>query len=158
MQLLRHERPPRTCCSPKGGIASELLKGALERTDLLDLFPRTQGGPVPLLLSDGHGSRFQLPFMRCIDDEERKWKVCTGVPNGAAHWQAGDSPEQNGSWKMATTRDKRDLSRFKMSMSMPLNTKPTDIIPLCNSAWPQLFARVESSKRAISASGSSEAS
>jgi hypothetical protein len=73
---------------------------------LLNLFPRVEGGPIPFLLLDGHGSRFQLPFMRYIEDNEHKWKVCIGVPNGTAHWQVGDSAEQNGSWKMATTHQK----------------------------------------------------
>ncbi len=101
--------PPFVCCSPKGGITSKLLKAMLERMDSLDLFPRTEGGPLPFLLLDGHGSRFQLPFMRYIRDVEHEWKVCIGVPNGTAHWQVGDSAEQNGSWKMATTRDTRKL-------------------------------------------------
>jgi hypothetical protein len=57
------EVPPFVCCSPKGGITSELLRSMLERMDSLDLFPRgAEGGPLPFLLLDGHGSRFQLPF------------------------------------------------------------------------------------------------
>jgi hypothetical protein len=145
--------PPFVCCSPKGGITSELLKSMLERMDSLNLFPRVQGGPLPFLLLDGHGSRFQLPFMRYIGDEEHKWKVCIGVPNGTAHWQVGDSAEQNGSWKMATTRDKRNLSQFRISMGMPLNIRQSDIVPVVNTAWKQSFARVPSNKRAISRRG-----
>jgi hypothetical protein len=125
----------------------------LERMDSLNLFPRVEGGPLPFLLLDGHGSRFQLPFMRYIEDKEHKWKVCIGVPNGTAHWQVGDSAEQNGSWKMATTRDKRKLSQFRISMGMPLSIKPSDIVPVVNTAWKQSFARVPSNKRAISRRG-----
>jgi hypothetical protein len=145
--------PPFVCCSPKGGITSELLKSMLERMDSLNLFPRVEGGPIPFLLLDGHGSRFQLPFMRYIADKEHKWKVCIGVPNGTAYWQVGDSEEQNGSWKMATTRQKRILVRFKIAMGMSLNIKPTDVVPVCNKAWPQSFARVQPNKRAISRRG-----
>jgi hypothetical protein len=61
---------PFVCCSPKGGITSELLKSMLERMDSLNLFPPAEGGPLPFLLLDGHGSRFQLPFMRYIGDTE----------------------------------------------------------------------------------------
>ena len=145
--------PPFVCCSPKGGITSELLKGMVERMDQLNLFPRVPGGPIPFLLLDGHGSRFQLPFMRYIGDEEHKWKVCIGVPNGTAHWQVGDSAEQNGSWKMASTRDKRRLTRFRITMGMPLNIRPSDIVPIVNNAWNELFARVQPNKRAISRRG-----
>jgi hypothetical protein len=89
---------------------SELLKDMLERMDSLDLFPLMEGGSLPFLLLDGHGSCFQLPFMWYVGDKEHQWKVCIGVPNGTTHWQVGDSDEQNGSWKMATTRDKRKLA------------------------------------------------
>jgi hypothetical protein len=145
--------PPFVCCSPKGGITSELLRDMLERMDSLDLFPRTEGGPLPFLLLDGHGSRFQLPFLRYIRDEEHEWKVCIGVPNGTAHWQVGDSAEQNGSWKMATTRDKRKLSQFRISMGMPVNIRPSDIVPIVNNAWKESFARVGPNKRAIARRG-----
>jgi hypothetical protein len=58
--------------------------------DSLDLFPRgAEGGPLPFLLLDGHGSRFQLPFLRCTGNKDHKWNVCVGVPNGTAYWQVG---------------------------------------------------------------------
>ena len=144
---------PFVCCSPKGGITSELLKGMVECMDSLNLFPRVQGGPIPFLLLDGHGSRFQLPFMRYIGDKEHEWKVCIGVPNGTAHWQVGDSAEKNGSWKMATTQDKRKLCQFQISMGMSLSIHPSDIVPIVNNAWKQSFARVPSNQRAISRRG-----
>jgi hypothetical protein len=48
--------PPFVCCSsPKGrGITSELLKDMVKQMDSLDLFPGTQGNPLPFLLLDGH--------------------------------------------------------------------------------------------------------
>jgi hypothetical protein len=58
--------PPFVCCSPKGGITSELLRAMLKQMDSLDLFPHTPGGPLPFLLLDGHGIQFQLPFLRYI--------------------------------------------------------------------------------------------
>jgi hypothetical protein len=145
--------PPFVSCSPKGGITSELLKSMLERMDSLNLFPRAEGGPLPFLLLDGHGSRFQLPFMRDIGDTKHKWKVCIGVPNGTAHSQVGDSAEQNGSWKMATTLEKRKLCRFRISMGMPLNVRPSDVVPACNVACKSSFARVTTNKRAIARRG-----
>ncbi len=61
----------------------------LDSMDSLNVFSGAQGGPLPLLL-DGHESRFQLPLMRRLDDEERKWKVCIGLPNGNGKWQVRD--------------------------------------------------------------------
>jgi hypothetical protein len=122
--------------------------------DSLNLFPRAEGGPLHFLLLDGHGSRFQLPFMQHIGDTEHKWKVCIDVPNGTAHWQVGDSAEQkNGSWKMATTREKRKLCRFQISMGMPLNVRPSNVVPVCKVAWKSSFARVASNKWAIARRG-----
>jgi hypothetical protein len=95
------------------------------------------------------GRRFQLPFMRVIGDKEHRWRVCIGVPNGTAHWQVGDSAEQNRSWKMTTTNDKRKLSQFRISMGMPLSTRPSDIVPIVNNAWKQSFARVQLNQHAI---------
>ena len=104
--------PAFICCSPKVGITSELLAQMLQRMDQFNLSLQTQTGPVPFLILDGHGSRLQLPFMRYINNPEHIWRVCIGLLNGIAHWQVGDSPEQNCSWKMATTSDKRELVLF----------------------------------------------
>jgi hypothetical protein len=41
----------------------------------------------------------------------------------------------------------------KIAMGMSLNIKPTDVVPVCNKAWPQSFARVEPNKRAIARRG-----
>ena len=106
--------PAFVCCSPKGGITSQILKEMLERMDDLDLFPRRPGGPLPFLLLDGHGSCLQLPFLWYVNGPAHLWKVSIGLPNGTAYRQVGDSSEQNGNWKIALTRDKRDLVRFKV--------------------------------------------
>jgi hypothetical protein len=153
LQLPWYNCPPIRLLQPQRSYHIRFLKSMLERMDSLNLFPHVQGGPLPSLLLDGDGSHFQLPFMRYIRDEEHTWKACIGVLNGTAHWQVGDSAKQNGSWKMATTRDKRKLSQFRISMGMPLNIRPSHIIPVCNTAWKQSFARVPSSKWAISRHG-----
>jgi hypothetical protein len=54
---------------------------------------------------------------------------------------------------MATTRDKRKLSQFRISMGMPVNIKPSDVIPIVNNAWKHSFARVGPNKRAIARRG-----
>ena len=147
------EVPAFICCSPKGGITSELLKEMLERMDSFNLFPRIPGGPLPFLLLDGHGSRLQLPFLRYTNDPDHPWIVCLGLPNGTALWQVGDAAEQNGCWKMAITKFKRDLVLFKMRMGLPHTITKTDIVPLCNRAFANSFAQVPSNQHAIADRG-----
>jgi hypothetical protein len=105
----------------------------LDSMDSLNVFSGARGGPLPFLLLDGHESRFQLPFMQRLDDEERKWKVCIGVQNGAAHWQVGDSKQHNGRWKMATTSDKTEFFR------------PAHVVLACNNPWLQRTTTHQSS-------------
>ena len=83
--------------------------------DEIDLFPRMPDGPNPFLLLDGHGSRFELPFMEYINQPETMWFVCIGVPYGTSYWQVGDSPEQNGCFKMKKTEAKEILVAWKAS-------------------------------------------
>ena len=47
------------------------------------------------LLVDGHGSRFELPFLEYICDPLYLWAVCDNVPYGTTLWQLEDYPEQN---------------------------------------------------------------
>ena len=89
------DAPCFVCCSPKGGITSELLTQMLQRMGVLDLFPWKHGEPIPFFLLDGHHLQFQLPFLKYINDLEHPQKVCIGVPNKIVFWQVGDSPVKN---------------------------------------------------------------
>ena len=90
-----------------------------------------------------------MPFLRYINDKDHPWKVCLGLPNGTALWQVGDSAEQNGSWKMAMTKYKREFVVFKTRMGMPVAINRTDIIPLANKASLRSFAQAECNQWAI---------
>ena len=70
-----------------------------------------------------------------------------------ALYQVDDSPEHNGSWKMATTKYKRELVKFKVKMGMPISITRTDVIPLTNKAFKYSFARKDCNKRAIGRRG-----
>jgi len=63
----------------KGGMSSTILKEVLETLDHLKIFPRVEG-LTPVFLVDGHGSRFGIPFLEYINDEDHEWKVCIGIP------------------------------------------------------------------------------
>jgi hypothetical protein len=58
----------------------------------------------------------------------------------STYWQVGDSSEQNGSWKMLMTKSKETLVKEKLKLGLvPVTIDKTDIIPLCNKAWPKIF-------------------
>ena len=69
----------------KGGMTSTIFKEALEALDHLEVFPRANG-MKPVLLVDGHNSRFGLDFLEYINDPAHLWTVCIGVPYGTALW------------------------------------------------------------------------
>jgi hypothetical protein len=62
-----------------------MLVEILRYIDNIGVFDRTNNDH-PFLLHDGHGSRFELPFLRrFINDKEgngTKWTACLGVPYG----------------------------------------------------------------------------
>ena len=95
-----------------GSITSEILVDALKTLDNLKVFPRNDG-VSPFLLLDGHSSRLQAPFLQYINTPEDHYVTCIGVPYGTALWQVGDSKEQNGSFNMAMTLEKRNLVKKK---------------------------------------------
>jgi hypothetical protein len=105
--------PTFCCCSENGSITSELLVEMLQAIDKIGVFNRSNG-IHPFLILDGHGSQFELPFLRYVNDKEGigiKWNACVGVPYGTSYWQVGDSNEKNGCFKMALTSYKRELLR-----------------------------------------------
>lgn len=148
------EVPCLVCNTENGSITSDLLKLFLEKMDKLDLFPRNEHGTKPFLLLDGHGSRLELPFLQYINTPIHEWVVCIGVPYGTSYWQVGDSAEQNGSYKMALTKSKRNLVLKKQRSCMNNPRIDThEIMVVVNDAWNNSFARVEYNQKAIAARG-----
>jgi hypothetical protein len=66
----------------KGSIMTALLAEMLKKMDDMELFDRSDGID-PFLLLDGHGSRFELPFVEYIHGD-REWTVCIGVHTAQA--------------------------------------------------------------------------
>jgi len=109
---------------------------------------------MPFLLLDGHGSRFELPFLNYVTHTDHPWKVCIGVPYGTSLWQVADSKEQNGSFKIALSKIKKELLNKRLNIMMDQSTLlPTDIIPMVNYAWNHSFTRVVLNKKAIADRG-----
>ena len=144
--------PTFCCCTENGSITSELLVEMLRVIDRFKVFDRSDG-IAPFLLLDGHGSRFELPFLKYINAADTKWNACIGLPYGTAYWQVGDSSEQNGCFKMALTKHKRELLRRKELVGAEFAIDKQDITYIVGQAWANSFARVENNKKAIAERG-----
>jgi hypothetical protein len=100
------------------------------------------------LLSDGHGSRFQLPFLDYVTTEETKWTICIGVPYGNMYGRLVIPLN-----RMALTEAKHHVLK-KMNIQLErANIKHHDIVGLVHYAWQQSFAWVRNNKRATATRG-----
>ena len=81
-------RIPGMCCwSKNGSITLDILVDILAAREHLKGFEVNRAaGILHFLLVDGHGARFQLPFLRYIHDPLHEWVVVIGVPYGATFW------------------------------------------------------------------------
>ena len=69
--------------SEGGGISGYILTNVLWHLNYLKLHESDRkSGIIPSLLVDGHGSRFDLGFLKYICDENHKWNIVFGVPCG----------------------------------------------------------------------------
>jgi hypothetical protein len=59
------EVPTFVTCIKNGSITSQLLTSMLRKMDQLEVFDRSKG-VNPFLLCDGHGSRFEGPFLEYV--------------------------------------------------------------------------------------------
>jgi hypothetical protein len=140
------------CCSENGSINANLLVEMLKTMDSLKVFDRSDK-VSPFLLLDGHGSRFELPFLQYINNPLTHWNVCVGVPYGTLYWQVGDSSEQNICFKMALTKYKRDLLTRKELVGGEFAIEKEDVPCLVSRAWQDLFAQIHTNKNAIAERG-----
>jgi len=142
--------PTLCCCSESGSITAELLVRMLAQMGSLESFDRSDG-INPVLILDGHGSRFDCSFLEYINSPLTPWSVCIGVPYGTSYWQeVGDSLEQNGSFKMELTVAKRDLLTKKTEHDLPFAIEKSDIVALVSTAWEKSFANKRTNRKAVS--------
>jgi hypothetical protein len=133
--------------SEKGGITPEILTGALKQIDTYHVFDRTEATPV--LLLDGHGSRFDFEFLNYVNNDGSKWCVLLGVPYGTHLWQVADSSEQNGCNKMALQKAKDFVINKKSERHLPMQVERTDIVGIVHRAFNASFSNIENSNKAI---------
>ena len=51
--------------------------------------------PTPMLIIDGHQSRFDPKFIDYINNKGHQWKVCLFVPYATTLWLVSDASELN---------------------------------------------------------------
>ncbi len=138
-------------CSESGSITSNILMDTLKHIDKCLELDRSE--VTPFLLLDGHGSRFELPFLDYVNSDETKWTVCIGMPYGTNLWQVGDSAQQNGAYKSRLTLEKQLLLEKKQELRLDFRIDRHDVVGLVHRSWEYSFARKESNKKAISERG-----
>jgi hypothetical protein len=144
-----------TYTSESGGITGEILVEILTYFDYIDLFPRVPGGPIPVLIVDGHQSRLAPVFVEYINNKNHTWKVCLGVPYATTLWQGqvGDASEQNGMAKLEWYREKRELLSWKYLNNLPCAIRPEDVMPLMNKIFYKSYNNVANNKKAVGVRG-----
>jgi hypothetical protein len=102
------------------------------------------------MICDGHGSRFEEPFMKYTLESNRPWTCCIGVPYGTSMWQLGNSAEQNGKFNIESWKAKSDTVRCKIRAGLPATLERSDIVII---VWQKSFSRVDTNLKAISERG-----
>ena len=102
------------------------------------------------MLLDDHQSCFNLNFLCYIHEDYTCWNVCIGVPYGTAYWQVGDSSEQNGTFKMSLSAEKKQLFECRLdTFQQNLHLIRTDILPLIRKSWLDGFGNVLNNCKAV---------
>jgi hypothetical protein len=140
---------------PMGPVCTyngDLLVNVLQVIDKLQVFDCSDEVAQFLLLY-GHGRCFNLQFLEYINCARTKWTVCVVFSHRTSYWQVGDSSEQNGCFKMALTRDKRQLLKGKELVGAESATEKEDVIYLVAQAYADSFARIAHNQFAIAERG-----
>jgi hypothetical protein len=105
----------------------------LAKMDEHSLFDHS-AGINPFLPCDGHEIHFDQSLLEYTLEYDRHWTCCICVPYGASVWQLGDSPDQNGIFKIEIKKAKADTVRRKIRVGLPETLKRSDISRIANIA------------------------
>jgi hypothetical protein len=142
-----------TLTSESSGITGKILVKILTYFDSIDLFPRVPGGPIPVLIVDGHQRCLVPVFVEYINDKGHTWKVCLGVPYATTLWQVGDASEKNGMVKLEWYREKKELFSWKYFNNLPRAICPDDVMPLMNKIFYKSYNNIANNKKAVAVCG-----
>ena len=128
------------------GITGDILVDILTYFDQIELFPRVEGGPIPVLIVDGHQSRLDPKFVDYINNKKHPWRVCHGILYATTLWQVGDASEQNGMVKLEWYREKSKFLVWKYEHNLPRAIYPQDVMPLLNKIFYKAYNNITNNK------------
>jgi hypothetical protein len=112
----------------------------LQYMEKLEVFDPSEGVP-PMVILDGHNSRFDSEYLDYCNDDEHLWTPMLGVSYASNMWQVGYSPQQSGAFKIDLSRWKQWLRRSKEKHAYNrCLIERTDIMLLVRKAWAWSFA------------------
>ena len=144
--------PMFVACSEGGGMDGFILTSILKHLGNIELYDKERrNGITPFILLDGYQSRFELEFLKYINNEQTKWNVCIRVPYGTALRQVGgDLSQQNGKFKILLSKKTRELFEKRLrTFCQHMYLLKTDIMVIIKDVWPEAFGDVESNLKAI---------
>ena len=124
--------PAIVTCSEDGGINADILTDCLRYLDKLGIYDRSIA--IPMLICDGHQTRFNLVFMKYTNTKATRWNGAIGVLYGTHIWQVGDSEEQNRTYKMMTYDAQSKLINWKIRRHLLPTLLKSNTIPIINIA------------------------
>ena len=146
-----------------GTMTSHILVEILKGLDAIKLFDRHPDMPPPAILVDGHSSRFGMPFLNYISNQDEKgkddngechyWNAYIGLPNCTALWQVGDSSEQNGQFKTGLRIAANRIIQGQRNNRERLRLQKRDIIPMIMEAYPKSFGNRSTNRMALAKRG-----
>lgn len=134
-------------CSRNGSMTSGILKRILEKLDQLGVTKRgvdEDGKPYyPALIVDGHISRMGLPFLKYINDAAHRWCGMLVCPYGTSKTQFHDHEIQNGSFKCALYKVKRERVMRHREAGIPADLYVEEVVIIVKEASDATYGNVE---------------
>ena len=140
-------------CSEIRGITDDILVTILTCFNSIELFLRVEGNPVPVLIVDGHRSRFHEDFVKYVNDEAHLWRILFGVPYATVLWQVGDVVLQNSNFKVKWYKINLKWIQWKDKLNLPVDLSATEIIPLMNQIFHLLYGNLVENLKATTDRG-----
>jgi len=138
-------------------MTSTILRNMFAKMDELGITKRgvDENGNIfyPLVILDGHFSRFGVIFLEYVNALLTKWYPALGVPYGTSYWQLHDFCSQNGLFKGVLYDTKSKFIQKKRLYGLPPEIKKTEIILVVKAAIEESFCNQRNAQRALAKLG-----
>ena len=121
--------------------------------DSIELFPCVEGGPVPVLIVNGHQIWTNPDLVKYVNNEAHPWRILLGVSYTTVLWQVGDASEQNGKFKVKCYDIKLKWIQWKYELNLSISLCATDITPLMNQIFHLSYGKLVANLKATAYQG-----